>query len=110
AVGDEITLIGAFDGTDATMVGTGTMDDDSYLDSAELAAGTTFKFEIGLSATDSSGDLGITAADFALGQEPGCDAEAGTGSTLELRIVVAGGGETLATLNIDSLTLGSSMM
>ncbi|MEC8874188.1 MAG: hypothetical protein VX502_02230, partial [Candidatus Thermoplasmatota archaeon] len=52
----------------------------------------------------------ITPQDFELGNEPGCDAEAGTGQSLELRLVVTGGGETLSTLEIDSLVLGSSMM
>ncbi len=107
AVGTEFTATGL---PGAALATGGLAQQDSYFDGAELAAGTTFKFEIDLSASDSSGDSAITVADFALGQEPGCDAEAGTGATLELRIVVAGGGETLATLNIDSLTLGSSMM
>ena len=99
------------DGTDIT---TGT----------EITAGTTFKFEIDLGLTDTHDvddnvDAGngvyksaneITHHDFALGRSPGCDAEAGTGQSLEIRLVVDGGGETLATLEIDSLVLGSSLM
>ena len=69
-----------------------------------------FKFEIDLGVTDHSGDGTIDGNDFDLGDDPGCDAEAGAGEELEMRIVVDGGGETLATLKIDSLTLGSSMM
>jgi|TARA_B100000530_G_scaffold305748_1_gene229396 archaellin len=86
------------DGTDIT---TGT----------EITAGTTFKFEIDLAATNvEDGDAVITAADFATSTPPGCDAEAGAGEELELRVVVDGGGETLANLKIESITLGKSMM
>ena len=86
------------DGTDIT---TGT----------EITAGTTFKFEIDLAATNvEDGDAVITAADFATSTHPGCDAEAGAGEELELRVVVDGGGETLANLKIESITLGKSMM
>ena len=86
------------DGTDIT---TGT----------EIPAGTTFKFEIDLAATNvEDGDAVITAADFATSTPPGCDAEAGAGEELELRVVVDGGGETLANLKIESITLGKSMM
>ena len=86
------------DGTDIT---TGT----------EITAGTTFKFEIDLAATNvEDGDAVITAADFATSTPPGCDAEAGAGEELELRVVVDGGGEPLANLKIESITLGKSMM
>ena len=86
------------DGTDIT---TGT----------EITAGTTFKFEIDLAATNvEDGDAVITAADFGTSTPPGCDAEAGAGEELELRVVVDGGGETLANLKIESITLGKSMM
>ena len=86
------------DGTDIT---TGT----------EITAGTTFKFEIDLAATNvEDGDAVFTAADFATSTPPGCDAEAGAGEELELRVVVDGGGETLANLKIESITLGKSMM
>jgi len=89
------------DGTDIT---TGT----------EITAGTTFKFEIDLADTNADdSDNTIDADDFALREgdaDPGCDAEAGAGQELDMRVVVDGGGETLATLKIDSLTLGSSMM
>ena len=100
----------------------------------ELTAGTVFKFEIALTATNADNTADVEAAgvdgdptsnsidhitpqDFEVKagggagtNEPGCDAEAGTGQSLELRLVVTGGGETLSTLEIDSLVLGSSMM
>ena len=95
------------DGTDIT---TGT----------EITAGTTFKFEIDLSATDVTNPAGDDAplapdgllnnGDFATSTTPGCDMEAGAGQELELRVVVDGGGETLANLKIESITLGKSIM
>ena len=92
------------DGTDIT---TGT----------EITAGTTFKFEIDLAATDVATTAGVVGADgnldtgdFATSLTPGCDMEAGAGQELELRVVVAGGGETLANLKIESITLGKSIM
>ena len=89
-------------------------DQDTYLVGDELTAGTTFRFEIDLGDTDSAVDNTIDADDFgattATTPPPGCDAEAGAGSELGLRIVVNGGGETLATLKIQSITLGKSVM
>ena len=111
-VGDEITVIQTWD--QAEGAGNGVVADDAFFSGEELTAGTVFKFEIDLKATNADNAGGsankVDAADFALGKDPGCDAEAGTGQELDMRIVVDGGGETLATLKIDSLTLGSSMM
>ena len=107
-IGTEITVVGTYD--QATGVGTGVVRDDAFFSGEELTAGTLFKFEIDLGTTDTDSDGVIDGDDFDLGDDPGCDAEAGAGEELEMRIVVDGGGETLATLNIDSLTLGSSMM
>ena len=80
----------------------------------ELAAGTPFKFEIDLSDTnvDNTGasEDTLDAADFATKVPVGCDCEAGAGQELELRVVVDGGGETLANLKIESITLGKSIM
>ncbi len=112
SVGDEITVIATWDQADG--VGTGTANDDAFFSGEELTAGTVFKFEIDLADTNADdSDNTIDADDFALREgdaDPGCDAEAGTGQELDMRVVVDGGGETLATLKIDSLTLGSSMM
>jgi len=106
---DEITVDAAWDQT--TGLDDGVARDDAFFDGEELNAGTVFKFEIGLGTTNTdASDTTIDADDFILTLSPGCDAEAGTGQTLDLRLVVDGGGETLATLQIDSLTLGSSVM
>ena len=92
--------------------------DGSTIDAGtELTAGTTFKFEIDLNPTDVADTTGTPGADnlldngdFATSTTPGCDAEAGVGQELELRVVVDGGGETLANLKIESITLGKSIM
>ncbi len=112
SVGDEITIFATWNGV--LGLGTGVAADDAFFDSEELTAGTVFKFEIDLGTTNTDNAAGsanvIDAADFALGLQPGCDAESSPGQTLDLRLIVDGGGETLATLQIDSLTLGSSAM
>jgi len=87
------------------------LDGTAITSGTEIGAGSTFKFTITLTDTDASADgTTVSALDFALGLEPGCDAEAGVGASLDMRIVVDGGGETLSTLEIDSLVLGSSLM
>lgn len=108
AAGDEITVIAGWDR--AAGLGDGVVRDDAFFSGEELTAGTVFKFEIDLTVTDHDDDGVVDGDDFDLGDDPGCDAEAGAGEELDMRIVVDGGGETLATLKIDSLTLGSSMM
>ena len=84
-------------------------------DGEEITAGTTFKFEIDLSPTNVDDEVGIVnedieEADFATSVTPGCDAEAGVGQELGLRIIVDGGGETLSTLKIQSILPGDSVM
>lgn len=90
------------------------LDGTDILDGAEITAGTTFKFVMTLTISDTDGDDAIDGDDFSAptvrGDTPGCNAEAGADSQLELRIVVAGGGETLANLKVSSLTLGKSVM
>ena len=91
------------------------LDGTDIQDGAEITAGTTFKFVIDLSPTNVDDEAGsvnedIEEADFATSVTPGCDAEAGAGQDLGLRIVVNGGGESLATLRIQSILPGSSVM
>ena len=93
------------------------LDGSAIADGTELTAGTTFKFEIDLNPTDVADTAGTGAADndldngdFLSATTPGCDCEAGAGQELELRVVVDGGGETLANLKIESITLGKSIM
>ena len=102
------------DSGDATAVN---LDGSAIAAGTELTAGTTFKFEIDLNPTDvadtagtGAADNDLDAGDFLSATTPGCDCEAGAGQELELRVVVDGGGETLANLKIESITLGKSIM
>ena len=81
-------------------------------DTTELTAGTTYFGTITLGATDSDGS-NAGAGDETLDADdtdPGCAGKATTGSSLNMRIVVDGGGETLTELKVDSVTLGTSLM
>ena len=91
------------------------LDGSAVATGADLEAGKSYKstitladadpIETGTSANEiDSLDIG-TAATL-----PGCDATATAGTTMSLRLVVDGGGETLSELNVDSITLGSSLM
>jgi hypothetical protein len=93
-----------------TAGGEGHATDLTFNTGDEIAAGTTFHFQIDLATSDPSGDDGIDDDDFGAATYPGCDTFAGAGEELGLRIVVEGGGETLATLKIDSISLGKSVM
>jgi archaellin len=104
---------------DSGLVDSKNLDDSDIVTGDELTAGTTFKFEIDLAATDVATTAGVAGADGLLDNgdfhaklalTPGCDMEAGANSELELRVVIDGGGETLANLKIDSITLGKSVM
>ena len=72
----------------------------------ELTAGTTYFGTVTLGSTDTTDDDTLDTDDA----DPGCAAKATSGSSLNMRIVVDGGGETLTELKVDSVTLGTSMM
>ena len=91
------------------------LDGSAVATGADLEAGKSYKSTITLSDADpietgtsaneiDSLDIGTPAT------LPGCDATATAGTTMSLRLVVDGGGETLSELNVDSITLGSSLM
>ena len=121
----QVTLVDQANDPTYAVVDTGTangkqLDGTNIATGTEITAGTTFKFEIDLSATDVTNTAGaddpaapdgkLDNGDFATSVTPGCDMEAGAGQELELRVVVDGGGETLANLNIQSIVLGKSIM
>ena len=103
-------VVDARDLSEVTAGGEGAGTDLTFNTGDEIAAGTTFHFQIDLATSDPSGDDGIDDDDFGAATYPGCDTFAGAGEELGLRIVVEGGGETLATLKIDSISLGKSVM
>ena len=72
----------------------------------ELTAGTTYFGTVTLATTDTTNDEALDGLDV----NPGCAAMATVGNSLNMRIVVDGGGETLTELKVDSVTLGTSMM
>ena len=67
----------------------------------ELTAGTTFKFDINL-------DLDDTVTTNAAGAGA-CQGSAGVGETLEMKMVVDGGGTTILELQIESVTSGKEV-
>jgi archaellin len=75
------------------------LDGDAYEPTDELAAGTTFKFDV---------DLDKTTAGVADGGA--CKALAGVGETLLMKILVDGGGTTISELNIDSVVSGKAVV
>ena len=99
---------------DSGLVSATQMDGTAIADGEEITAGTSFRFEIDLNPTNVDDEGGVNQdiedADFATSTPVGCDAEAGVGQVLSLRIVVDGGGETLAHLKITSLMPGTSVM
>ena len=102
---------------------------DAFEPTDELAAGTTFKFDINLEknylgegngerdvdnddadddqTTQAGGFPSTDAADLNLGP---CATLAGVGETLELKIMVDGGGTTLSELSIDSVVSGKAVI
>ena len=118
----KVTLVDEANDPTYAVVDSGTvtavdLDGSAIATGTELTAGTTFKFEIDLNPTDvadtagtGAADNDLDAGDFLSSTTPGCDCEAGAGQELELRVVVDGGGETLANLKIESITLGKSIM
>ena len=91
------------------------LDGTAIVAGTELTAGTSYKGQITLAASnvDDTGtsDDEIDSLDIADAANPaGCDAMAVPGTTLNMRLVVDGGGETLTELSIDSVKLGTSIM
>ena len=92
------------------------LDGSDYAATTELSAGTTFKFDINLdqftdtvpggpleSNTASNGDDNLDAGEGA------CNASAGVGETLELKMIVDGGGTTISELQIESVVSGKEV-
>jgi len=101
---------------DSGLVSATELDGTAIVEGTEITAGTSFRFEIDLNPTnvDVEGvnvvNEDIEDADFATSTPVGCDAEAGVGQVLNLRVMVDGGGETLVDLKIRSLMPGTSVM
>jgi len=87
---------GAFDGDEN--VNADYMDGSDYAATDELPAGTTFKFDINLDQdTDNTADSGA------------CKDGGAAGETMEMKIIVDGGGTTILDLKIDSIASGKEV-
>ena len=92
------------------------LDGSDYAATDELTAGTTFKFDINLDQfTDTDGDGTLddndasNADDTLDANEAACNASAGVGETLELKMIVDGGGTTISELQIESVVSGKEV-
>jgi hypothetical protein len=92
-----------------------TLDGTAIATGTELTAGTSYKGQITLADADPD-ETGTSANEIDSididdpSTPAGCDAMAVPGTTLNMRLVVSGGGETLTELSIDSVKLGTSIM
>ena len=79
-----------------------------YAAGDELAAGTTFKFDINvdIDASDDSVSNNDNTLDAG---EAACNASAGVGEVLELKMIVDGGGTTISELQIESVVSGKEV-
>ena len=92
------------------------LDGTDHVATAELAAGTTFKFDIDLdrhtdgTASDDDDDLDDDDDGWSGAVDGGaCNASAGVGETLELKMIVDGGGTTISELQIESVVSGKEV-
>ncbi len=77
------------------------LNSEDYAATDELTAGTTFRFDINL-------DLDDTVTTNAAGAGS-CSGSAGVGETLEMKMVVDGGGTTILDLQIETVTSGKEV-
>ena len=87
------------------------LDGSDYLATAELTAGTTFKFDINLDQfTDTDGDGTLDDNDASDGDDAmPMRAAAGVGETLLLKMIVTDGGQRSPELQIESVTAGKEV-
>ena len=97
--------VGAFFDTD-TLTALNLTDGSQPANDYELSSGNTYYSTVTLGTADSADNDILDTNDAGTG----CDALFTQGADLNMRIVVEGGGETVAELKVDSLTLGSSIM
>ena len=81
---------------------------DDYAATDELTAGTTFKFDIHLDKDDTA-DAVDNQDDANVDGAGACSGSAGVGETLEMKMVVDGGGTTILELQIESVASGKEV-
>ena len=85
------------------------LDGTDYDATSELTAGTTFKFDINLDEDTADPNVPSDGNDvLAVGEAP-CNASSGVGETLELKMIVDGGGTTISELQIESVVSGKEV-
>ena len=97
--------VGAFFDTN-TLTALNLTDGTQPANDYELASGNTYYSTVTLGTADNADNDILDTSDAG----NGCDALFTQGAEINMRIVVDGGGETVAELKVDSLTLGSSIM
>ena len=86
------------------------LDGTDYAATTELTAGTTFKFDIDLDKNAANPNVASDGdSDDTEAGEAQCNASAGVGETLELKMIVDGGGTTISELQIESITSGKEV-
>ena len=86
------------------------LDGSDYAATDELTAGTTFKFDINLDMNAANPNVASDGdSDDTEAGEAQCNASAGVGETLELKMIVDGGGTTISELQIESITSGKEV-
>ena len=85
------------------------LDGSDYAATDELTAGTTFKFDIDLDKNTANPNVASNGDTTLDGGEGACNASAGVGETLELKMIVDGGGTTISELQIESITSGKEV-
>ena len=85
------------------------LDGTDYDATSELTAGTTFKFDINLDEDTADPNVPSNGDEnFDVGEAP-CNASSGVGETLELKMIVDGGGTTISELQIESVVSGKEV-
>ncbi len=84
------------------------LDGSDYSATDELGAGTTFKFDIDVDTDVADDSISNDDNTFDVGEAP-CNASAGVGETLELKMIVDGGGTTISELQIESVVSGKEV-
>ena len=85
------------------------LDGTDYAATDELTAGTTFKFDIDLDKDTANPNVASNGDTTLDAGEGACNASAGVGETLELKMIVDGGGTTISELQIESITSGKEV-
>jgi hypothetical protein len=81
-----------------------------YAATDELVAGTTFKFDVSLDLDDTFDSTNtVPGVNANVAGAGACAESAGVGETLEMKMIVDGGGTTILELQVESVTSGKEV-